>query len=214
VPFGPRARKGGDESREDVGDDEAEHLAPPPLDPNGFWGEEASSIQDVVEVPVRSAIEGQNWRRLAVPNRVVASALAIGLMASAGLVAWQLSGSSPRTVEPAIAANGQYPEPRTRTGAVEAAAAREVSRNPPRHPVTRRQHSRASAPRPAPTAVVYHPGQAAYSAPQAGSYNPPASSSTSAVQGQGTSGAGASSASAQPAFGTNGALGPISSPAG
>lgn len=195
VPFGPRAWEG---------DDPAEPGAP--LDPNAFWGEEASAIHDVLEVP--GGTKGR--RRRAIPAGSLAASIAAVLILGACLAAWLLSSSPRRVFRPVVASVGRE------HGLVSAgrlggrAAAERPSRK--RLSQTPKTHARAGRS----TEVAYH----ASSPPSGTTYAPPASVEKPAAGSSGTSAmAGASTASAanqssQPAFGPNGALGPISSPDG
>ncbi len=212
VPFGPRARHVG------------LHPSAEP-DPNTFWGEDAGSIQDVVEAPPasdalrsRHRLGGQRIRSPGLRYATVAGATAVLMLAGGGLVTWLLASSQTKTFRPAIAsvphveAAGQRQLMVPRTTSRSRSSQTRTHRRTDHHPrLLGTLHSAASTP------VIYHPSQPASSGLTEASYSPSGSTGTSGIGGSGTSAvakAASGSQSSQAAYGANGALGPMSSPAG
>jgi hypothetical protein len=263
VPLGPRAPEAGS-SRPGEGRGEAAPPMPsrPSLDANAFWGEDASSIHDVLEGPAggqprsltgatgpprgsaprRSADRAQadredKPRRARLHGRafrpgMVAAAATLAALAAAS-VARYLAPPPPRELHtavgsvtarsftPAVTHSGGLREILAVTRAkrsVEGGLSRPSRRA--RRPVP---HRSAIAPTSS-IQVAYHP---AYPPPTSPS-PPPENQSTPAAAASGpasgtptrpggaatTASATPSSTPAKPAFGANGALGPMSSPDG
>ncbi len=217
VPFGPKAWEASEEN--------ASSGAADPVDANLFWGEHADSVHDVLDVP--PATVGRRSRR----SLIFAAALA-AVVAGVGITFLVLPGSAPPVVQSAAApsthrASGM-PNPLIALRAVARSAMRHQRVSPPTKGV------RAAASLTSGTEVVYRPrqGQASadvsayrpdqsqsgtsvgYSASQPSS-GPAAGSSQSTPSGPATVATTPSSTGAsQPAFGSSGALGPMSSPDG
>lgn len=232
VPFGPSAER----PAESLGVGErGRSLAEPAdradrsLDPNSFWDESSSSIQDVVEAPagLEDAAGGGGVlavlpRRLrfvdALGVRALAASAAVALIVAVSLVGWLLGGS-PHRPSRSAAASIQADRPPEAAPRVDRASAGLAVGSTGGVRGTPRVRTRAtttghelSAPV---TRVVYRSTQPSYPPP------PQVSSATqsSPVETSSSSGGvGASSArasqSSPPAFGSNGALGPMSSPDG
>ena len=205
VPFGPRA----DESAT------ARVLADaPPLDPNSFWGEDAGSVQDVLEAPDAPTAKPNRWRR-----RELVAGLAVAVIALLGLAAWLLEGSpEPRALPKVASMAGHEPRPVLPLQLAKISAARITERQ-----ARARDHERTrSKPRTKPPSqaseVVYRFSQGG-STTGASDLTPGRSAAattpppTSAGQSTAASTASATQSS-QPTFGPGGVLGPMSSPDG
>lgn len=198
----------------------------PPVDPNRFWDESSSSIQEVVEASggavVREVAFEDLLRRVRqVPRRVgvvkAAAFVLVALVVGVSVVGWLLGSTKPRAFRTTVASIGtQWAHPSVRHLAKAGAG-------------TTAKHERHVRPKAGVGQKRSSPVmQVAYRSNQP-SYSPPPPSPTTAIaatnsgsegsRSSGSSGATASSAAAAsqsspPAFGANGALGPMSSPAG
>lgn len=236
VPFGPRANQSPADPQSGFQPGAYAEDAEPgvPLDPNSFWGEEATSIHDVVEGSASDlrhpsedlALRLGPFERVRRSARVGSVAVGVGLLVAVGVaVPLALSGSKPRAARRAVSSSG-----REKTAAVSARVARvrpaprQTRRHggprPSRRSVRHHSHGAAAASPPRPTPVVYHPTQPTYSPQPSTGYTGTSGASSPASSGSASSGASgsattvASSHSSQPAFGASGALGPMSSPDG
>ncbi len=199
VPFGPRAG--------------ADHAAEAPLDAETFWGEDADSVHDVLDG--RPGVAAGPSVRHTGRWALVAAILAL-LMTGAGLATWLPGSSQRRPGSPQIASTTNPYAAATRLLQKRAAAInREPRMSIRRHPRTPR-HRGAATRATRPTQVVYHPVQ--QSAPSPSTNSTAAASADAAPSPTAGSQTAAQPASSpqvsQPAFGANGALGPMSSPAG
>jgi hypothetical protein len=205
VPFGPSAPPVDGAGRE------GGQAAASPLDAETFWGEDADSVHDVLDGRrVAASARGTGRRTLLVAALVL-------LMAGAGLTTWLLGSPQRRPARPQIAEIRH--EPRAPANQLQKTAAIARTRRPairthPR-PVHRHRVSTGSV---HPTQVIYRPLQQA--TPSQSSHAIAASSASRQAASGATTSATAvaqptsSSQVSQPAFGANGALGPMSSPAG
>jgi hypothetical protein len=209
VPFGPRAwPEDGVSGAEPVDD------AAAPFDAETFWGEDADSVHDVVDgrsqapaLPVRHG-----------DRRTLTAAILVLIMAGAGLTAWLSRGSQPRSSRPQVASVRNKPRAGTNRlqerAAVVNRAPRSRIRSRPRTIHRRRLTARTTHP----TQVVYRPAQEATPSPSSSSAAAPVASTQAAPRPAASASTAARATSdsqvSQPAFGANGALGPISSPAG
>jgi hypothetical protein len=205
VPFGPAAWSA------------PGHQAETPPDAEAFWGEDADSVHEVLEpVVVGKRSAGGRARRSLV------SAVLVLVMAGAGLTAWLLASPQRRAAHPQIASV------RNALGALagrlgkQAAVAEYRARPPIRSHPRAVNHRSVTARIARATQVVYRLVAPTYSQP---TYSASASSGSAAaasaerVQSSAASSSAAAPATSssrvsQPAFGANGALGPMSSPAG
>jgi hypothetical protein len=209
VPFGQSAAEDGSGSELPSGEQPAA-----PLDANLFWGEEAGSVQHVVDAPAGTA-RPQLRRRAGAVGALVTMA-AVTLLAVSLLTE---PGHRNRRAQVAEANRPQAtPHPRS-LSQVKAQRVRRAARSRVR---TKTAHKSARAK--TPLQVTYHAGQSRSVTPAV--YTPPQPQSTSVVSSSAPAGSSVSQASAptagsastahssQPAFGSSGALGPMSSPDG
>jgi hypothetical protein len=249
VPFGPRAAQL-EAEREASADRVSEQASAPgdlPLDPNMFWGEDATSIHDVVDAPSWPAADGdagaagssaadesaqigagygRRLRRgvgwLTPRHKALASGIALALALGVGLASWLLTGS-PRRAHGPIAASITDQQSRAPARHIAESTGSALAMHGLRiHPTRRIPHRVRRGPiahRASVTPVVYHPSETV-SPPSNVSYGPSGSGESSPTSSAGTGGGGGGSAAAsrsqtsQPAFGADGALGPVSSPNG
>lgn len=232
VPFGPRAVEA-DEA--ELGNGRNATLAAP-LDPNSFWDESSSSIQDVVEAPAGAqgvggvagarAVGGVEQRLPArayrcVPGNIgvreAVAGVVIAVVVGLSVVGW-LSGQSshPPARSVVAAVSGEQANQRLRW--FESSATRRV---PPRSRSkgTSKRHTDLPTRHSQAVEVVYHPSQVqSVPSPATGNMNSASSTTTESSRSGVTSGATEASAGAPPhsppAFGAGSALGPISSPDG
>lgn len=207
VPFGPRPWA-----------DETERGAPPapphdpkPVDPDTFWGEDSDSVHGVLDGGIESAGRPRGRVR---QGRWVAAAACFTLVATAGLATWLLGSSEPRTGHPAVASIGSDARVATsrflRTAAASERRPRALTRRPTKG---KNVPARRDVPaRPAPTRVVYHASPV--TSPNETSSSSGSTGTASTTQGGGQATAASAPSTSAPAFGTQGALGPMSSPDG
>jgi hypothetical protein len=207
VPFGPRAREGPEAEGAMAADpDSAEAEA---FDANLFWGEDAGAVHDVLETPAERVAAG---RRRAGP--IAATALA-GVIAAVG-IAFALLGGSPRRSLPrpdALASHADVaPSPR---GVLRLTArAAPLRRRVAAHIKNGHAGEGSSTPvlfrsdeNPPPTRVSYSASRTSTASAVGSSPSPSPTPATAASTPTATQ-------SSQPAFGSSGALGPMSSPDG
>jgi hypothetical protein len=206
VPVGPRASESPPPT---AGASEQSR----PVDPNAFWGEEASFVHDAVEgsPTVASELPVGEWRR---SRRLVAGGIAVALLAS-GVAVWLSAASSTPIPRAVIASMPSEPwvSPAHRLARVSADSV--VRRRAKAHARAAQSHPSDATRIPTPTQVVYRP----VSSSSGGADRTSAASSgdsTAATSGgrAGTAAPASIKSSPQPAFGANGALGPMSSPDG
>ena len=208
VPFGPRATEGLDGVETSSNDEPAT-----PLDASLFWGEDAGSVQHVVE-----AKSGASTTRRPIPGRSLALAALIVVIAASGLAASLLTGPGRPAKRPHVAAVTERPQATSRRHPLARVEAESVRRPAIRRVQTKSTH-KAARPKP-PIQVTYHANQvqpvtsAVYTAPQPSSNKAVGSSTPAAPDRASAQSAASTSGSSQPAFGANGALGPMSSPNG
>lgn len=177
------------------------------VDPDAFWGEDATAIHDAVvastgvEQPSRSSPWGSAWRW--------AMAAVLALVLGGSTVGWLLGNAHPRgSRSPLASADERYaPVPVRRIAKVPGATA-------VRHVRARFARHAKSVPSRQLTEVVYRSSQPAEAS--SGAASGAASSAGSAASGDsaGTNVASTGSKSSAPAFGASGVLGPMSSPDG
>lgn len=179
---------------------------------NVFWGEDAGAVHDVVDAPGQpQAVR----RRRAL---LLVAAAAVVAIPVAGMVISRLGGSQRHALPPLIAAlqHRPYVSPARQSSAKPGA---KTVRGRPRVSA-RGRPSHRNAVAATTTRVAYHPNQARSSssvsyAPSQASGPPVVQISPSRPAGPTTAASTASPPqSAQPAFGSSGALGPMSSPDG
>jgi hypothetical protein len=231
-----------------------------PLDPNTFWGEDSSLIQDVVAAPAEAsgepdpgapvtgggggiALSGLPAVGRALVGAARTKALAVSacvfLILIASVVVWQIGGSPSPTFRASVASLarqrsnalfGSWGPHQIKSPVGRLANTSQRSTIPRRsriHPVNRltrntTRHSEPKAPASAysPTEVTYHSSQSTSSSPPIGYQQSPTPASAPAESASSRRTSTATVASAPPthsstgAFGTSGALGPMSSPAG
>ncbi len=249
VPFGPRAAQleAEREARADGVPEQASAPGDLPLDPNMFWGEDATSIHDVLDAPSWPAADGAagaaGWSAahengqieagyghrsshgvswLTPRHTALASAIALALTLGVGLASWLVTGS-PRRAHGPIAASITDQQSRAPARHIVKTTGSALAKHGLRVHATRRIRHRVRrgpvAHRASVTPVVYHPSETVYPPSNVG-YGPSVSGesppTSSAGTGSGSSGAttASSSQTSQPAFGADGALGPVSSPNG
>jgi len=204
VPFGPRAweEPGPDEPSAVSGDPAAAE----PVDANLFWGEDAGTVHGVLDPPAGGIASADRRTR-----PLVAAAL-VGVIASVGIAFGLLGGSThhPPHPAPTLANRADIaPSPRgllrLMAGATTQRPAR--ARSAKTGPGSSTPGLSRSNQNPPPTRVSYSPSRSS-SASAAG--NSAVLSSTSAA----AASAPTTTHSSQPAFGSSGALGPMSSPDG
>ncbi len=213
VPFGPRASEAVKEEKARSGVE----------DPNRFWGEDAGSVHDVLVAP---AVASEKRRRRSL---LLAAAALVAVLAGVGVTLTTLEGPEPHGAQSLAAPAGHEASGRpSPLLALRAVAGSVMERQ---RASGRAKARRVTASPTSPTDVAFNPheGQASANAsvyrPQQSqpatsvSYSPSQSSTGSAVQS--TSPGPATVASTppstqrqQPAFGSSGALGPMSSPDG
>ena len=210
VPFGPRAEEDWDSAGATSSNGSATSF-----DANVFWGEEADSVQDVVDEPSDAPAARRPLR-----GRALIAAGLIALMAGTGVAASLLTESGKQTVHPNVAAIKTPRQPALRHRLSARFDLRSVRRPTRLHERIKSAHH-AAHPR-TPTQVTHHADQSR-SAPSAvytqstGASTPAVSSSTAAAPDHATASTASTASraqSSQPAFGSDGALGPMSSPDG
>lgn len=212
VPFGPAAWSGEAESTAEARSESARR-AEAPLDADTFWGEDADSLHDVFDERPAAARRSSVFTRR---GTLLPAALVL-LMASAGLTTWLLGSPQRRAPRPHVASvKNEVPAMASRLRqklVARAHSARASLRSPPRSLHRRSVSVRAVRT----TAVVYRPTEV-ISSPTSTATPVPASTNATAVSSSASGSSAATSAStsheSQPAFGANGALGPMSSSAG
>lgn len=216
VPFGPRASAPADQ-----------------LDPNTFWDESSNHIQDVVEAPAKRQDDG--WFRPGVPVRLhvprgrgLAAIAAVAVIVAVAVAGWLLGNPRSHQSRSAVASVNtkriQWP---TRslgrsTAPMKVRQGLQARTKPKPKPrvVDHRQNGGARTSASTATPVVYHTSQTSSSQPtyEAGNSSAAVSSGQSGRSstdvGSTTPSAHRASQPSQPAFGANGALGPMSSPDG
>lgn len=236
VPFGPRAT----EADENAGIGSHATVAAP-LDPNSFWDESSSSIQDVVEAPARvegvcevvgdGAVRGHTTvsrppvfparayeiARTAVGVREAAAGIVIAAVIGLSVVGWlagQPSHRPARSVVPAVSGE-QASQPMRWLESSD--SHRTPARSIPK--TTHKSHPGPAKPHSQVFDVVYHASQT-QSVPSPATGGMSSATSTTTQSSRAGAGSGATEASAgapshsPPAFGVSSALGPISSPDG
>jgi hypothetical protein len=182
----------------------------PPVDPNAFWGEEASFVHDAVEgTPAVAPEPPAGDRRRG--RRVVAGGIALVLLGG-GVAVWLAAASSTRMSRAVVASMPSEPRviPAHRLARVSAESV--VRRRAKPHARAARSRASVGARIPTPTQVVYYPVSS--SSEGAGGASGGGSTATTSGGSAGAAAPAATRSSSQPAFGANGALGPMSSPDG
>lgn len=210
VPFGPLAHPGAD----GLGGEGRDALeADAPLDAETFWGEGAESLHDVLdEHPAESTARSIHRRN----GKLLTAAVAVLLIAGAGLTTSLLGSRQRRAALPQVASVSYTPRVapsrlQAKAG-VSARRPRPESRSRPR----RLQHRSVPDRSAGPTQVVYHAVQPTTATPAIPSMSVTASTDrpSSSIASSSTAAPTSSSQVSPPAYGANGALGPMSSPAG
>lgn len=188
---------------------------PAPLDPNTFWGEDANAVHDAVSATEDQG-DDQAERARDRPPRArtwsLAASVVVVLVLAGSVGASLLSNSGPRS--PRVAATSSKNQPAPTSDRYPLIRVAEAGIMRPARAASRASRVHRSVRTPATTQIVYRP---ASQAPPLTSTYTPVSSGTSTTGGDGQANVVSSASgvqSSQPAFGANGALGPMSSPDG